>query len=60
MELFKVTLELGNEEMQHFEHVADALERIARFVRQGIMINSTESVRDVNGNTVGSFIWERR
>ena len=59
METFKLTIELGNEEMQHFEHVAAALESVARFVRQGIMVNSVEKIRDVNGNTVGSFVWAR-
>lgn len=49
---FTLTLELGNAEMASPENVADALEELAADVREG---DTSSSVRDVNGNTVGGF-----
>lgn len=53
---FKLTIELGNEAMQTPEDVASALQDIAE--RLGYGDNAASIVRDVNGNTVGSYAFE--
>jgi hypothetical protein len=50
---FTVKIYLGNDAMQTPEDVADALRRVAEQLENG----TTEgSIRDINGNTVGSFL----
>lgn len=53
---FKLEIELGNEEMQSPEHVADALEHLAEVLRENsenVLRNEKQSIFDVNGNDVG-------
>ena len=56
---FGLTIDIGNDEMRHAEHVAAALERVAKYVRQGIYLNSAQRIADINGNTVGEFCWRK-
>jgi hypothetical protein len=51
---FNVSIELGNDTMQTTEHVADALDRIAKVLRTGGSVQKGR-VRDLNGNHVGSW-----
>lgn len=47
-----ITIDLGNEAMRETEDIADAVD----YVRQAIADGKTYGkVRDVNGNTVGTF-----
>ncbi len=50
--MFTVSIEFGNDAMQTGTDVADALDDIARKLRGGY---ESGSVRDINGNTVGSW-----
>lgn len=58
---FKLKIELGNAEMRNPHHVADALEILAARLRPPYCYfgeeDSVESgnIRDLNGNTVGSW-----
>jgi hypothetical protein len=53
---FKVEIKLGNDAMQTPEDVADALEKVARELRQdGWRGFCTGGIRDINGNTVGHY-----
>lgn len=49
---FKLKIELGNAAMQDHEDVAEALERVARVVRQGV---AGRRIMDLNGNAVGEW-----
>ncbi len=61
MASFKVDLDIGNDAMQTAEDVAGALIRIAAMVkRDGLLRNSEQSVRDINGNRVGAFKYNGR
>ncbi len=58
---FKIELDMGNDAMQSAEDVAGALIRIAAMVkRDGLLRNSEQSVRDDNGNCVGTFKYNGR
>lgn len=52
LESFELTLEVGNSEMRTPEAVADALEEVARKLRDGY---ASSSILDVNGNSVGGW-----
>lgn len=58
--MFQVDIKLGNDAMRNGEDIAQALERIARYVRQGIVANSAVNACDKNGNQVGLFIWRTK
>lgn len=47
-----IEIEMGNERMQTRGDFADACERVVSSVRNG---HSKGSIRDANGNTVGTF-----
>jgi hypothetical protein len=49
---FKLSIELGNAEMQSTDDIADALIVIAEDVRSG---RDYGQIRDLNGNTVGMY-----
>ena len=51
---FALTIELGNEEMQTSEDVAAALLRVAATCQMQGM-DGPHVIRDINGNTVGSW-----
>ena len=49
---FKLEIELGNEAMQDCSDVHDALQDVSRSVAEGLQ---SDNIRDINGNTVGSW-----
>lgn len=49
---FTLTIELGNDAMKSPEDIADALRKAASHIQAGY---GNGSVRDLNGNTVGSY-----
>jgi DUF917 family protein len=49
---FTLTIQLGNAAMQTGEDVAEALARVADSLQGGVQ---SGTIRDVNGNTVGSW-----
>ena len=57
IETFKVQVASGRKMNAH--QIATALERIANYVRQGIALNSEETLRDPNGESIASFVWTR-
>ena len=57
VETFKVQVASGRK--MNAQQIATALERIANYVRQGIALNSEETLRDPNGESVASFVWTR-
>ena len=59
---FTLTIELGNAEMQTFDHIARALRQTAdRFDNEHDLVEEADPydrrgiVRDINGNTVGKY-----
>lgn len=50
---FILTIELGNDAMQTYQDVHDALRKVADFVSADP--GDTGNVRDANGNTVGKW-----
>lgn len=50
--MFRLHIELGNAEMHTFDHVAEALLRVVARLQDG---HDEGMIRDVNGNTVGTF-----
>ena len=60
---FIVELELGNDGMRHGIHIARALREVASKVSGNICMDAceypSECLRDVNGNTIGSFRQEK-
>ena len=57
VETFKVQVASGRK--MNAQQIATALERIANYVRQGIALNSEETLRDPNGESVATFVWTR-
>lgn len=55
---FTLTIDLGNDAMRTAADVADALEAVAARVRADGLQAHAQSIRDANGNRVGS--WEHR
>jgi hypothetical protein len=55
MSRLTITLELGNEAMQTPDDITDALLRTIARIQDG---HKEGNIRDVNGNTVGSFSFE--
>ena len=55
MEEFTFKITLGNDAMQTFEDVAQALERVVARLRSG---KEDGTIRDDNGNRVGSWTLE--
>jgi hypothetical protein len=56
MDQFTITIDLGNAEMSKPDHVVDALREIAdQLEAEGPDQFASGNVRDVNGNTVGSY-----
>lgn len=60
---FNLKIELGNDAMKSPHHVAYALKQIASRISfegfgqsRGELGTFTESIRDVNGNTVGHYV----
>ena len=53
--MFTLTIELGNDAMRSKRDVAKALEVVADRLRSQV---AEGKIRDVNGNTVGSFAFE--
>ena len=60
---FTLTIELGNDAMKSPRHVAKALKEVAARLNadgfgqeRGDSGYFTESIRDVNGNTVGNYV----
>lgn len=53
MTTFEMRIELGNAAMQTPPELADAIEGVAERVRDGVVEGK---IRDLNGNTVGSWI----
>ena len=49
---FTLTIQLGNAAMQTSEDVAEALARVADSLLAGVQ---SGTIRDINGNTVGSW-----
>jgi hypothetical protein len=52
---FVLTIDLGNDAMQTHEDVAEALERTAGRLRASTADQA--SIRDINGNSVGQWIF---
>lgn len=54
---FKLTIELGNDAMQTGGDIADALRGLAERIdtRRGGDLADSGTVRDYNGNTVGTY-----
>lgn len=53
---FRLEIDLGNDEMQSPQHVAEALERVGRELYRGALWSRTpHRFRDGNGNTVGRY-----
>jgi hypothetical protein len=53
---FKVEVNLGNSHMRTAEHLAMALEKIAKQVRfYGVLSAMDRKILDLNGNTIGSW-----
>lgn len=52
---FKLEISLGNDAMQNERHVGEAVMGVGEAVKNGRMAGS---VRDVNGNTVGTYWFE--
>ena len=56
LDQFTITIDLGNAEMSKPDHVVDALREIAdQLEAEGPDVFAAGNVRDVNGNTVGSY-----
>lgn len=55
MGTFKLKIELGNDDMQTPEDVADTLEKVVRYLRNGVL---NRNIYDRNGNKVGEFHYE--
>lgn len=56
-ELFQLEIRLGNEAMRDSADIADALERLARRLRDTTIPGYSRDgvIRDENGNTVGGW-----
>jgi DUF917 family protein len=54
--MFTLTIELGNDAMRSKRDVAKALEVVADRLRSQV---AEGKIRDVNGNTVGSFAYSK-
>ena len=52
---FRVSINLGNEAMQRAEDVAEALEKVAKSIREKAVAGT---ICDRNGNYVGQFLSE--
>jgi hypothetical protein len=57
---FTLTIELGNDAMRSEAHVVKALQEVAKTIRQSphTVKNEGGRIRDINGNTVGSWQFE--
>lgn len=53
---FKLNIEMGNSNMMTRHHVARTLKAIARDIDTAFVLRDEMKIRDINGNTVGS--WE--
>lgn len=53
-DLFRITFQINTAEFEESRDyaIADALERVAAQVREGV---TAGNIRDVNGNTIGDF-----
>ncbi len=56
---FHLRIEIGNAELSEAEHLADALRRVADAIERdggycGELLPGEHSIRDLNGNTVGT------
>ena len=55
---FQIKITLGNEAMEHGDHIAEALRKVASHVehiRAGGLPGREDKIRDANGNTVGRW-----
>lgn len=53
---FEVSIEIGNDAMQHFDNVRDALRGVAdRLFLNGCFPDKFQNIYDVNGNVVGTY-----
>lgn len=50
-----ITIETGNEAMQTWEDVKEAIERRLRFFEGEVSTSETRPMSDLNGNTIGSM-----
>jgi hypothetical protein len=55
--VFKLTIELGNDAMETNTDVARALTQVVKKIRES-RLNDAGSIRDDNGNTVGEWSFE--
>ena len=50
-----ITIETGNEAMQTWEDVKDAIEKRLRYFKGEVSTPETRTMSDINGNTIGSM-----
>lgn len=53
---FNLTIDIGNDAMQHAQDIADALRKVAASLESGGYLGQPERIRDAYGNVVGSYV----